>query len=234
MTPQSRLSAPQCRRPAAPFSGAWRVAAIGLLVVLLSGCASLLGGGDRERTTIYAPNPRVALDPALPRVSWQLALGSTSAARTVDSYRIAVRPTPDEVQVYRGASWARTPGEMLQSTLLAALEDSGKIASVARQGTGIAADYRLVIDLRRFEADYAGNAVPAATIEFNAKLVHGPDQAIVASRTFLQAQPAAGTDVSLVVDAFSRALETVGAELAGWALVSGDEHQRQAHPGVAR
>ena len=222
-------------RPDAPHRRRWRHLAAGaLLATLLGGCASLLGGGDAERTTIYSPDPRAALDPALPRVSWQLALGATSGPRTIDSYRIAVRPTPEEVQVYRGASWARTPSEMLQSTVLRALEDSGKIASVARQGTGIAADYRLVIDLRRFEADYAGNAVPAATIEFNAKLVHGPDQAIVASRTFRQAQPAAGTDVALVVDAFSRALETVGAELAGWVLVSGDEHQRQAHPGVAR
>jgi len=218
---------PRCRR--------WmRLAAGALLATLLAGCASILGGGDAERTTIYSPDPRATLDPALPRVSWQLALGSTSGSRTIDSYRIAVRPTPEEVQVYRGASWARTPGEMLQSTVLRALEDSGKIASVARQGTGIAADYRLVIDLRRFEADYAGNATPAATIEFNAKLIHGADQAIVASRTFLQAQPAAGTEVALVVDAFSRALETVGGELAGWVLVAGDEHQRQAHPGTAR
>ena len=99
--------------------------------------------------------------------------------------------------------------------------------SVARQGTGIAADYRLVIDLRRFEADYAGNAVPAATIEFNAKLIHGVDQAIVASRTFLQTQPATGTDVPQVVAAFDRALGNVSGELAAWVLVSGDEHQKR-------
>ena len=211
-----------------------RLASGALLATLLAGCASLLGGGDAERTTVYAPDPRIALDPDLPTVSWQLALGTTSGARTVDSYRIAVRPTPEEVQVYRGASWAQTPGEMLQSTTLTALEDSGKIASVARQGTGVFADYRLVVDLRRFEADYAGNPVPAATIEFNAKLIHGADQTIVASRTFRQAQPAAGTDVAQVVDAFSRALEDVGADLAGWVLVAGDAHQRTAHPRSAR
>lgn len=225
---------PDPRRDVSPSRRRARLAAGAVLATLLAGCASILGGGSDERTTVYSPDPRAALDPALPRVSWQLALGATTGPRTVDSYRIAVRPTPDEVQVYRGAGWARTPSEMLQSTVLRALEDSGKIGSVARQGTGIAADYRLLIDLRRFEADYAGNAVPAATIEFNAKLVHGVDQSIVASRTFLQAQPAAGTDLPQVVDAFSRALEAVGGELAGWVLVSGDEHQRQAHPGAAR
>ena len=230
------MTTPQPRGPRPDVSRhrRWpRLAVAALLATVLAGCASILGG-ESDPTTIYSPDPRPVLDPALPTVSWQLALGSTSGARTVDSYRIAVRPTPGEIQVYRGASWARTPGEMLQSTVLRALEDSGRIASVARQGTGVAADYRLVIDLRRFEADYAGNAVPAATIEFNAKLIHGVDQAIVASHTFLQTQPATGTDVPQVVAAFDRALGNVSGELAAWALVSGDEHQRQAHPRATR
>ncbi|HRO28678.1 MAG TPA: inositol monophosphatase family protein, partial [Luteimonas sp.] len=53
---------------------------------------------------------------------------------------------------------------------------------------------------------------------------------IVASRTFRHAQPAAGTDIALVVDAFSRGLETVTGELATWILVTGDTHQRSARP----
>ena len=222
---ESGMGALQRRRS----TGAARIVAAVLLALGLAGC-SLLGGGERERSTIYAPDPRVAVDPSAPEVSWQLSLSPPVGARAIDSFRIAVRPAPDELQVYRGANWAKTPTDMLQDTLLRALEDSGKIPSVARQGAGITADYKLVVDLRRFEADYAGNAVPAATIEFNAKLVHTIDQGIVASRTFQRAQPASGTDVALVVDAFSRSLEAITAELANWILVAGDTHQREAHP----
>src|SRR3546814_9443388 len=93
-----------------------------------------------------------------------------------DSLRIAVRPTPDELQVYKGANWSRPPTLMLEDAVLRALEDSGHIGAVARQGSGIAGDYKLVMDVRRFEADYAGAAVPAATIEINAKLLHTADQ----------------------------------------------------------
>src|SRR5690606_18325020 len=125
--------------------------------------------------------------------------------------------------------WAKTPTDMLQDALLRALEDSGKLPSVARQGAGIAADYKLVVDLRRFEADYAGNAVPAATIELNAKLIHAVDQGIVDSRTFRAARPAAGTDIGLVVDAFSRSLEDVTGELAHWILATGHAHEREPH-----
>lgn len=200
---------------------------------LLAGCSILGGGDERDRATIYAPDPRVAADPSWPTADWQLAMSPTSAARAIDSFRIAVRPTPDELQVYKGARWAKTPTDMVQDALLRALEDSGRIRAVARQGTGIAADYRLVMDLRRFDADYAGAATPAATIEINAKLLHAADQYVVAQRTFLRAEPAAGSDVAQVADAFSRSLGTVAGEMAGWVLVTGNEHERNAHPQAA-
>ncbi len=92
---------------------------------------------------------------------------------------------------------------------------------MARAGTGIRADYRLLMDLRRFEADYAGAAVPAATIELNVKLLHATDQRVVASRTFLQARPAASTEVLDVTRAFNQALQALGSEVVGWTLASG-------------
>ncbi len=194
---------------------------------LLAGCSSLLGGGggDRERSTIYAPDPRVDANPAWPHADWQLMLSPPTAARMIDSFRIAVRPTPAELQVYRGASWSKTPTDMLQDTVLRTLEDSGHISAVARQGAGITADYKLVIDLRRFEADYNGNVLPAATIEANVKLIHNIDQTVVGSRTFLAAQPASSTEVAQVVDAFLAALQSISGEMVGWILESGSAHE---------
>jgi cholesterol transport system auxiliary component len=207
-----------------------KTAAALLLASMLAGCSIL--GGNKTPSTIYAPDPRVQPDPAWPSVTWQLALAPPTSSRMVDSQRIAVRPTPGEIQVYKGAVWAKTPSEQVTDTVLRALEDSGKIPAVARQGSGIAADYKLVMDMRRFEADYAGAAVPSATIEVNAKLLHAPDQDIVASHTFLQAVPATGTDVASVAQAFDQALGTIGHDMVGWILASGDAHERSgAHKG---
>lgn len=198
--------------------------------LLISGC-SLLGGGKKDASTIYAPDPRVQADPSWPSVDWQLSISRPDAARMVDSLRIAVRPTPGELQVYKGANWAKTPSEQIEDAVLRALEDSGKIPAVARQGSGIAADYKLIMDLRRYEADYAGNAVPAATVEVNAKLLHAPGNDVVGARTFLQVVPANGTDVASVADAFSQALGRAGGEIAGWTLTSGQAHERAGkHP----
>lgn len=198
-------------------------------LLALAGC-SVLATGDKAPSTIYAPDVRVAADPAWPRVEWQLAIAKPTAARVVDSARINVRPSPGELQVYRGASWAQPATDMLEEALVQGFEDSGRIAGVARVATGIRADYRLVIDLRRFESDYAGNAVPAATIELNAKLLHASDQRVAASQTFLVAVPAASTEVGAVASAFEQALQQSAGTLIGWTLQNGQRDASQVPP----
>ncbi len=196
------------------------------LVGLLAGCSVL--GGNKTPATIYAPQPAVAIDPSWPNVDWQLAISRPEAARMVDSLRIAVRPTPGELEVYKGASWAKSPSEQLQDTVLQALEDSGRIPAVARQGSGIAADFTLLSEVRRFEADYAGAALPSATIEVNVKLLQATDQGVVASRTFQQAVPASSTSTAAVAQAFDTALGAIAHDIVGWTLASG-QRARDAH-----
>lgn len=201
-------------------------AAITILLAFasLAGCASLLGGGGDD-SSVYAPLPQARPDPAWPSVPWQLMVSTSSAAAVVDSRRIAVRPQPNEIRVYKNANWARRPTEMLEDVALRTFEDSGRIDAVARPGMGVDADFRLVLDLRRFESDYRGDATPAAVIEVNAKLLHALDDRVVGSRTFLLAQPASGTAVGEVIVAFEKALTAAGREIAGWTLTTGQAHR---------
>lgn len=189
--------------------------------LLVTGCSLLGNSGPAERGTIYSPDVRVAPDPAWPKVEWQLSIAGATASRMVDSPRISVRPSPAELQVYAGASWSQPSTDLLENTVLRAFEDSGRIDAVARSEVGIRPDYKLVMDIRRFEADYAGQAIPTATIEVAAKLLYNRDQRVAASRTFLQAVPAHGTAVPEVVAAFEQALGALTTDLVGWTLVSG-------------
>jgi cholesterol transport system auxiliary component len=194
--------------------------------MLLSGC-SVLGSQQRDPVTIYAPQVTVVPQPSWPSVTWQLVVAKPTAARVVDSPRIAVRPVPGELQVYKGVTWSQPSTDLIETTVLRALEDSGKIPAVARLGSGVRADYKLVMDLRRYEADYAGNAVPSATIELTTKLMHTTDQRIVASRTFLQREPSSGVEVAQVAMAFDQALEKLGGEVVGWVLSTGEADARK-------
>ncbi|MEN4950947.1 ABC-type transport auxiliary lipoprotein family protein [Stenotrophomonas rhizophila] len=212
------MSRPTFFRPLLPIA----------LIAALGGC-SLLGSNERSAVTIYSPVVRIQADPSWPTVDWQLVLVKPSAARVVDSPRINVRPTPSELEVYKGVSWAQPATDMLDDALVRGFEDSGRINGVARVTTGIRADYKLAMDVRRFEADYRGQATPTALIEVNAKLIHVIDQRVVADRTFRQENPVGSTDVAQVTTALEQGLQTLTTNVVGWTLVTGEQdHARSA------
>jgi ABC-type uncharacterized transport system, auxiliary component len=193
-----------------------------LLPLSLAAC-SVLGPSRAAPTTLYAPQIHSSADPAWPQVHWQLAVAKPAGSRLVDSPRILVRPLADELQVYRSAAWVQPATDLVLEALLRGFEDSGRITGVAGTAAGIRADYRLVLELRRFEADYAGATRPAASVELAAKLIHASDQRIVAARDFVQAVPAAATDTGAVVQAFGQALQALVPQVVGWTLVHGQQ-----------
>lgn len=195
-------------------------------------CTAMLAAGiaacgivpKKQPLALYAPEARVSIDPSWPTVSWQLQVPRPNADELIDSPRIVVRPLPGELQVYKGAVWSQPAPDLLQNALLRAFDDSGKIAGVARRGSGIAGDYELLLDLRRFESDYAGGANPAAVIEIGAKLVAGSSNSVIASRTFRQAGASASTDMTAVARAFDQSLGAITSQIVGWTLVEGQRH----------
>lgn len=204
------------------MSASTTLRALAALVLLpgLAGCTLL---PDKEPLALYAPAAKVAPDPAWPAVSWQLQIPRPVAPELVDSPRIVVRPAPGELQVYKGAVWAQPAPDLVQDAVLHAFEDSGRIGGVARRGSGVAGDYELLLDLRRFESAYAG-ATPRAEVEITAKLVAIRSNGVIANRTFQQSAPASGTAVGAVAQAFDVALASAAKEIVGWTLVEGQRY----------
>ena len=215
--------------PLALLRPALRALAIAAATVLVAGCSILGDNTPRHSLTLYDLVHEVQPDASWPRADWQLSLADPQVTAALDTLRIVVRPTPNEFQTYQGARWARLPGSMMVDSLLQTLEDSGRIASVARQGTGISADYRLILELRRFESAYRpGAAVPDAVIEVQAKLLHVSDQRVVASRSFEQVVAAHSPAVADVVLAFQAGLNRNSRDIAGWTLAEGARYQGSA------
>lgn len=219
-------AATRAKRPGKHAQPLFRLMLTMGLALAMGGCA-LLSTGRGDGVVQYAPDPRVQPEASWPTVRWSLTVAQPTAARAIDGARIAVRPTPQELQVYKGAQWAKRPSEMLEDAVLRALEDSGRIGVVTRQGAGITTDYRLVLDVRRFESDYASGQ-PAATLEVRAKLLQGSAPDVVASHTFTQVVPARDTAVPAVVDAFGTALAGMARDLAGWTLATGASNEATA------
>lgn len=187
-------------------------------LLLLAGCAL---GGPKTEVSIYAPQVRIDADPAWPAVDWRLTLGTPDAHALLDSQRIAVRPTPNQLQTYKGARWADTAPAMVQLALMEAFEDSGKIGAVSTWGGG-RGDFGLYTDLRAFETIYEGGE-PKVVMELQARLVKfGQGGGLVAAKRFRTEVAPAGADIEPVVDAFGEAMALLGADVVGWTLVEGE------------
>lgn len=191
-------------------------ALIPFAMLLLSACAI---GGPKIEVQVFDPAVRVAADPAWPRVPWSLTVATPQANALLDSDRIAVRPAPDRLQTYRGARWADTAPELLQTALVRALEDSGRFAAVTRAGaSGRRGDVALYSELRHFETIYT-DGEPKVVVELQARLV-GRDGRL-ATMNFREEVAPATPEVEAVAAAFGQAMAALSAEVVAWSLAEG-------------
>ena len=89
-------------------------------------------------------------------------------------------------------------------------------------------NYRLGIEVRRFEAVYANGpkAAPEVQIETLVTLKHWPDGVIAGEWPVSAREPAAETRVAAIVAAFDRATAAIGAQVV--------QHVREAPAGAPR
>jgi cholesterol transport system auxiliary component len=192
---------------------------VGVLITGLTGCLSLGGG---SKTIIYSPQVKIDAKPDWPGVAWPLVVDKPLASDALDSSNIAVRPTPGELQAYADAQWSDPAPDMLQTALVHGFEDSGKIASVGRQSTGLHGDFALLLDMRRFESVYDDpSRPPSVLIEVQAKLLANSSNRVLAAKNFQVVVPARDKEIPQVVDAFQSAMTDLVGQMVGWTLTTG-------------
>lgn len=207
-----------------PIRNATAAAALALLA---AGCGVL---PEREPIQVFAPTRApVVVAAEWPTVGWSLLVAKPSASQQIDSERIAVRPGPGAVQVYHASSWSDPATELVQTALVRGFEDSKKILAVSRPGSGARGDYALQSELRNFSSVYEGGQ-PQAVVELYVRLVRSVDGRVVAAQLVRETEPAAGTDVASVVEAFSRALDRTRDRVIGWTLTQGQAHATRIEP----
>lgn len=201
----------------------------GALAALLAGCGTI--GGPKTEVKVYSPATAVTVDPAWPKADWSLSVGVQAANAMLDSPRIVVRPSANVVQTYKGARWADNAPDLLQTALVEAFEDSGRMRSVMRFGGGtLRGDYGLWLEVRQFESVYEG-AAPQAVVEVQARLVKLRGGGLVATKRFRHAVPGRTPEVDDMVAAFGEAMSALGTDVVGWTLAEGTRAESAA-PGT--
>jgi cholesterol transport system auxiliary component len=176
--------------------------------VMLVGAGALAGCGIvpkvNEPVPLYALSAVSEFGRSLPKVDWQLVVGTPVASADLDTTRIALTRSPGVVEYFAKGAWADNAPILLQDKLIESFEASNAIVSVGRDAVGLTPDYVLQSDLRDFQAEYSGET-PTAHLRLAAKLVRMPDRRIVANFSTEQKVVAAGNSLPQIVDAFDRA-----------------------------
>jgi cholesterol transport system auxiliary component len=177
------------------------------LFVLAGGAA--LGGCSvipkvNDPIPLYTLSAVSAYEQSLPKVEWQLVVGTPVASADLNSTRIALTRAPGVVEYFAKGAWADYAPILLQDKLIESFEASNAILSVGRDAVGLRPDYVLQSDLRDFQAEYSGET-PTAHLRLAAKLVRMPDRRIVANILTEQKVAAAANSLPQIVDAFDRA-----------------------------
>ena len=191
-----------------------------VMALPLAGCISLIK--EPDPIAVYALSPQLPDNATLPTVNWSLTVIRPNAVAFLDSNRIAVRPEPNVLQVYKGANWSESLPDLVQANLVQALENSGRIKSVSRQNSGVPAEVAMLVDIRQFESVYAAGAkIPDAVIQMHVKVLEYPSNRVIAAQTFSVIVPSASKDIPDVVQAFESGLNTVNADIIAFTLANG-------------
>lgn len=188
-----------------------RTTILAALAMLAAGC---FGGLKNETAAplIYRANaPALAAGAPL---ATDLLLVVEGTAPGLDGNGIAVRRPGNRLDYLAGARWAEDVPALVQSALIESFQGSGRPRSVQGDAGRFRATHTLVIQVRRFDADYAGGGLPVATVALAATLGRASDRRVLASFTVSASENAAENRQSAVVAALDAAFARAAGELA--------------------
>lgn len=180
---------------------------------ILGGLERMTGGGARGTPaashTLTAPREF----PAASRKRAQVVVPEPSALLVVDTQKILILPREADTNALARAQWADNIPKLIQAKVIEAFENSNYVDAVSKPIDGLAIDYQLLLDVRSFQIDGAGE--PAAKVEVGAKVLNTSGK-IIGTRTFARTEVAQAGDPRGAVAAMDKAFGAVVTELVVW------------------
>jgi cholesterol transport system auxiliary component len=183
-----------------------------LAALMLPGCA-VLGGGSKPLDTYELTAPAVPSRGAR-KTGVQILISQPTALKALDSQNIVVQPQPGSIEYLAGAQWSDRLPEIVQSRLVEAFDRSGRVGGVGRPGEGLAIDYRILADIRKFGIIKDGGE--RAQIEMNIQVLNDRNGVVRGSRTFSASVPVTGSGNDALAFALDQAFEQIAVDIVGW------------------
>ena len=191
---------------------------VGFLAPAASGCGLSGGSASRQFTlTAVANFPR-----ELAPVRWSLVVDEPTAARQLDTSRIALMSGPLRVEYYADVEWTDDAPAMVQLLLIQSFQNTGRLPAVAPSRQTLATDFLLLSNLRKFQMEKNASGAPQAAVVLETTLLRMPHRLPVATARFEKAIPVGGDSVDAVTAAFDASLGDVMRHVVDWTLQQGN------------
>lgn len=192
---------------------------LALLVVLLSSSAcSILP--KPEPSDVYRLPSAQTEKTATTAVGWSLRLAKPQSSEALSSANIAVIPQGNLISSYKASRWSDPAPVLLRNRLLDAFQRDGRVQRLSSDDSNLQADFELGGELQAFQTEYQGQNAEVV-IRFDARLVRGNDQRILASRRFEVRQPLSDKQVPGVVAGFGQASDRLMEQVVAWTVERG-------------
>jgi cholesterol transport system auxiliary component len=157
-----------------------------------------------------------------PPVIWQLAIEEPVAIDPMASSRIVLVPDDRAYGVFKGARWTDRGPRLIQTLLVQAFEDSGRITGVGRTRASIRPDFALLSELRAFQAEYPVDGANEVSVVLSARVVRYTTNQALSARVFTARVPIEGKGVVTAVASFERALNELIPQVVDWTFEVGN------------
>ncbi|SER47218.1 ABC-type transport auxiliary lipoprotein family protein [Rhizobium sp. NFR03] len=148
----------------------------------------------------------------------QILVPEPTALKALDSDQIVIRLSGSELQYLAKSQWGDRLPRMVQSKLVQAFENSGKVGGVGKPGEGLAIDFQVVTEIRSFEVDTTGSRT--AVVEIFAKIVNDRNGTVRAQKAFRATVPVSGTGAPAYIKGLDGAAARVVADIVRWTLTA--------------
>ncbi|MDD2092780.1 ABC-type transport auxiliary lipoprotein family protein [Pseudomonas guariconensis] len=156
---------------------------------------------------------------------WSLRLNKPLASEVLATPRIAVIPQGDVISSYKGARWSDPAPLLIRNRLLDGFQRDGRVQRLSADDSNLQADYELAGELQAFQSEYRAQDAVEVVIRYDARLVDGRSQRILASHRFEVRQPLADKQVSAVVAGFGNASDQLVGQVVNWTVTQASQAQ---------
>jgi len=181
----------------------------------VTGCG-LIGPPPRQFTLTSVTNFPHAFSP----VKW-FVVDEPTAARQIDTSRIALMRGPFQVEYYADVEWTDSAPAMVQLLLMQSFQNTGRLPVVAPTRQTLTTDFLLLSNLQKFQVENDASGMPQATVVLETTLLKMPRQTPVATARFQKATPINSKSTGTVTAAFDTSLGDVMRHVVEWTLQQG-------------